>query len=257
MGVPWGHRQARRAGTAAAQAYARAKRAAAARQRANRAWASRRGPPSVVVSASDLVRLWWTARGNSGHGTHIGPPPGRASCPAGSACRTSCSRLAQRSVRPLHAPMQDIPGAVGRARAGSGSWRCPAGRARVGDLVGREAAPVGEHERLALRLGELLERLAHGLARRRRARRRRPGESSTGGGAPSTTSLRRSDGAAGGLALAPQVERARAGHQPQVGAELAAARRRTSRGRRQRRRNTSCTTSWACAGLPRMRSAAA
>ena len=92
------------------------------------------------------------------------------------------------------------------------------------DLVGGQAAPVGEHERLALGLGQRAERLAHRRGARSRARPSRPGGPRRAAPRWATTSLRRSRRAAGGLALAPEVQRAAAGHEAQVAAELAAAR---------------------------------
>src|SRR3954471_14030232 len=90
------------------------------------------------------------------------------------------------------------------------------------DLVGRQAAPVGEDDRLALSLRELAERLADlgalvvalGQYRRVVVHWRLLGRDE----------LETVGRAAAHLTLAPQVERARAAHQAEVGAEIAARR---------------------------------
>ena len=92
---------------------------------------------------------------------------------------------------------------------------------RLRDLVGGEAAPVGEDDRLALRLGQLAERLAD-LGAFLVALGEDAGCSSTRGSSAAVDELQPVGGAAAHLALAPQVERARAAHQAQVGAEIAA-----------------------------------
>src|SRR5512133_583306 len=91
------------------------------------------------------------------------------------------------------------------------------------DLVGRAAAPVGEHHGLALHRGKAAQRVAQ----------RAPLPFALGGdrgalvGAPLVerdVELEPIRGAAGRLPLAPRVQRAAARHEPQVGAELAPAR---------------------------------
>ena len=113
----------------------------------------------------------------------------------------------------------------------------------AGDLVRRQAAPVGEHERLALRLGQLAERLAHRGATRRRARPAPDGPRP----AALVGTTRSCSRSAARPRTWPSRHRSSARerrHQAQVGAELAAL-GSNAPGRRQRRRNTSCTTSWA------------
>src|SRR3954451_11733047 len=91
------------------------------------------------------------------------------------------------------------------------------------DLVGRQATPVGEDDRLALSLGELAERLAdlRAIVVALGQDGRMVLEARLLGGGRELDAL---GGATTHLALAPQVERARAPHQAQVGAEVAALR---------------------------------
>src|SRR3954466_15015069 len=111
-----------------------------------------------------------------------------------------------------------VPSGTSSRRAEWAAGRpAPAG----GDLVRGQPAPVGEHERLALRLGQAAQRVAHALAGVVALDR--------GGGLllharPRTPpdDLQPVPRAPGRLALAPQVERARARHEAEVGAELAA-----------------------------------
>ena len=249
--VPWGSGSAA-AGMAAAQNMRNRARRRTARH-ANRDWASRRGPPSVV--GRPTRRLWVTTAGHRAAASHLVPhPAGHRALPA----RRSNGRsmVAKRALR-------------GFERQCGQSWRSlvsasrmrllavPSGTcSRRGDLVGGQAAPVGEHERLALGLGQAPQRRAHRLARRHRARARAAGESSAALASPLDHDLQRSDARP---AAWPSRHRSSA-RERAISAGRGRARRgrrRTRCGRRQTRRKTSCTTSWAWAALPRTRSAAA
>src|SRR3954453_12181921 len=143
--------------------------------------------------------------------------PNASPAPAG-ARRVRLRRLGHRGVRRLAQlgahPLQPEPhAALGGADRDAGAR---------GDLARGQPAPVREHDRLALALGQRLQRRAHdaallvALGRRRRlvvgarlvAAR---GDLEPVGRAPA------------GLGGAPEVERAAARHEPQVGAEVAAA----------------------------------
>ena len=114
--------------------------------------------------------------------------------------------------------------AGGPGRGGCGSWPCPAARSSAGRSGRRSARPSRRARR---------PRAARAGRSRSAARSVAPLARALGGegralvGAPLVAgdgeleAVRR---AAGGLALAPGVERAAARHEPQVGAELAAAR---------------------------------
>ena len=90
------------------------------------------------------------------------------------------------------------------------------------DLVGGQPAPVGEHERLALRTGRRPS-AARTWERSAEASARWSGCASARADVVGHHDLEPVLGAPGGLAFTPQVDRAAAGHQPQVAADLAAA----------------------------------
>ena len=218
-------------------------RAAASRQHANRAWASKRGPPSVVVERSTQCACERTA-GDSGHGRTVPHPAGHRALPAR---RSNGVRFSEVGSGRFVAPMQDIPvaNAQGRGAAGSSRYRAgPAPDRRSGRPSGR---PVGEHERVALRLGEGLERREHGLARRVALRR--------GGGRSATAAARPRRPPSGdptrGRPPGP-LATGRARASAPSGADTRRARRgwrRTPPGGATTRRKTSCTTSCAWRGV--------
>src|SRR3954469_13717382 len=112
---------------------------------------------------------------------------------------------------------------LGHAEADPALGRAERDARAAGDLVGRQPAPVGEHERLALHRGQMLEGLAQpGALALDRGRGLGPlGDATLVARDDQAHPIRR---AARRLALAVDVERPRAGHEPQVRAQLPAAR---------------------------------
>ena len=115
-----------------------------------------------------------------------------------------------------------------------------------GDLLGGQAAPVGEHERLALRHRQLLQGGAHRPRGRRRAPAPRPGRrrAASRPASPLTTSFEAVGRAAARLALTEKIDGPGSRHHPQERPEVPARRRRTpagaatAAGRRPARRRT-------------------
>ena len=158
--VPWGHRQTRRrAWPPRRDRRYRARRRTA--RHANRDWASRRGPPSVV--GRPTRRLWVTTAGHRAAAPPLVPhPAGHRALPARrSNGRSIVAKRRWAARRQMRAVLAQLGEREPDAALGGAQRDLLAAR----DLVGGQAAPVGEHERLALGLWQAPQRLAHHLAR--------------------------------------------------------------------------------------------